>query len=225
MSNLILGNPMIHPPRLPKPMPTGDPEPLADHTHIYQAMMNGLDYNDLNAGGLFLEQVKARKVQLMRSRLPGLRIVDSFFEMCEFSGSQWETGFFRRVVFKDCRLLGTQMLEGIFEDVEFINCQAESLAMVSAKFKNCLFHKCVLKKATFDGADASRVIFNECDLISANFHLAKLKETDFRTSDIGGLQVGVTEMQGAIIAPHQTLQVVGLLGVTVKEIEDSDQET
>ena len=214
---------MVHPPKLPKPMPSGDPEPLTEHTHIFQSSLNGLDYNGLNAGGLFLEQVKARKLQLMRSKLPGLRIVDSAFEMCEFSGSQWETGFFRRVVFKDCRLLGTQMLEGIFEDVEFINCQAESLALVSAKFKNCRFHKCVLKKSTFDGADASKVIFSQCDLISANFHLAKLKETDFRTSDIGGLQVGVTEMQGAVIAPHQTLQVVGLLGVIVKEIEEPDQ--
>ena len=214
---------MVHPPRLPKPMPSGEPEPLAEHTHIFQSALTGLDYNELNAGGLFLEQVKARKLQLMRSKLPGLRIVDSVFEMCEFSGSQWETGFFRRVVFKDCRLLGTQMLEGIFEDVEFINWQAESLALVSAKFKNCRFHKCVLKKATIDGADASKVIFSQCDLISANFHLAKLKETDFRTSDIGGLQVGVTEMQGAVIAPHQTLQVVGLLGVIVKEIEEPDQ--
>lgn len=215
---------MIHPPRLPKPMPGGEPEPLAEHTHIFQSSLNGLDYNELYAAGLFLEQVKARKLQLMRSKLPGLRIVDSVFEMCEFSGSQWEMGFFRRVVFKDCRLLGTQMLEGIFEDVEFINCQSESLALVSAKFKNCRFHKCVLKKATFDGADASKVIFSQCDLISANFHLAKLKEADFRTSDIGGLQVGVTEMQGAVIAPHQTLQVVGLLGVIVKEIEEPDQE-
>jgi uncharacterized protein YjbI with pentapeptide repeats len=214
----------IHQPRLPKPMPSGDPEPLAEHTHIFQSTLSGQDYNNFTAGGLILEQVKARKVQLMRSKLPGLRIVDSVFEMCEFSGSEWETGFFRRVVFKDCRLLGMQMLEGIFEDVEFINCQAESMAMVSAKFKNCRFQKCILKKATFDGADASKVVFEQCDLTSANFHLAKLKETDFRTSDIGGLQIGVMEMQGAIIAPHQTLQVVGLLGVTVKEIEEPDLE-
>jgi len=214
----------IHPPRLPKPMPAGDPEPLVEHTQIYQSMLTGLDYNDLNAGGLILEQVKARKVQLMRAKLPGLRIVDSMLEMCEFSGSQMELGFFRRVVFKECRFLGTQILEGIFEDVEFIHCQAEGLALVSARFKNCRFYKCVLKKATFDGADASKVIYDQCDLTSANFHTAKLKEADFRTSDIGGLQVGVQEMQGAIIAPHQTLQVVGLLGVKVKEIDQPDDE-
>lgn len=215
---------MIHPPRLPKPMPAGEPEPLAEHTQIYQSVLTGLDYNGFTAGGLILEQVKARKVQLMRSKLPGLRIVDSILEMCEVSGSQWETGFFRRVVFKDCRLLGAQLLDAIFEDVEFINCQAESLAVVSAKFKNCRFQKCELTKAIFDSADASKVVFDRCNLTSANFHLAKLKDTDFRTSDIGGLQVGVTEMQGAIIAPHQALQVIGLLGVAVRDIDETGEE-
>jgi uncharacterized protein YjbI with pentapeptide repeats len=205
-------------------MPTGEPEPLADHTHIFQSTLTGLDYNNFNASGLILEQVKARKVQLMRSKLPGLRIVDSILDMCEVSGSQWETGFFRRVVFKDCRLLGAQMVDAIFEDVEFINCQADGLALVSAKFKNCRFQKCELKKSIFDGADVSKVVFDRCNLTSANFHLAKMKETDFRTSDIGGLQVGVTEMQGAIIATHQAQQVVGLLGVVVKDIEDPENE-
>lgn len=215
---------MIHPPRLPKPMPAGEPDALAEHTHIYQSTLTGLDYNDLSAGGLILEQVKARKLQLMRSILPGLRIVDSILEMSEFSGSRWEMGFFRRVVFKDCRLMGAQLLEGIFEDVEFLNCQAEAFSLVSAKFKNCRFYKCQLKKASFDGADVSKVIFDQCDLTQADFHLAKLVEADLRTCDIGGLRVGVQEMQGAIIAPHQTLQVVGLLGVTVKEIDHHDDD-
>lgn len=62
----------------------------------------------------------------------------------------------------------------------------------------------------------------DCDLTEANFHLAKLDETDFRTSIIDGLQVGVEEMHGAIIAPHQVLQVVGLLGVKVQDIDTSE---
>ncbi len=214
---------MIQPPRLPKPLPTDTPETLADHVHIFQAALNGLDYNNLHAHGLILEQVRARKVQMLRSNLPGMRVVDSVLETCEISGSEWEKAFIRRVTFQGCRLMGAQMLEGIFEDVEFINCQAESLGFVSAKFKNCRFSKCVLRKASFDGADVSKVVFNDCDLTEADFHLAKLKGTDFRTAEISGLKVGVEEMQGAIIAPFQALQVVGLLGVKVMEIEQPDE--
>jgi uncharacterized protein YjbI with pentapeptide repeats len=213
---------MIHPPRLPKPMPTDEPELLADHMQIFQSALNGLDYSDLHANGLILEQVRARKVQLLRSKLPGFRIVDSSMETCEFSGAEWEKAFFRRVVLQGCRMLGTQMPDGIFEDVEFVNCQAEGLMMVSAKFKNCRFSKCKLKRSSFDGADVSGVVFDDCDLSEANFHESKLVGTDFRTSIIGGLQVGVKEMQGAIIAPHQVLQVVGLLGVKVLDIEHPD---
>jgi len=209
---------MIHPPRLPKPMPTGEPEALADHVHIYQSTLTGLDYSSLLAAGVILEQVRARKVQFLRSKMPGFRAVDSILETSEFSGADWEKAFFRRVIFQGCRLLGTQMLDGIFEDVEFINCQAEGLLLVGTKFKNSRFSKCKLSKSSFDGADLNGMTFDDCDLQGANFHEAKLKGTDFRTSEIGGLQVGVMEMQGAIIAPHQVMQVVGLLGVKVKDI-------
>jgi uncharacterized protein YjbI with pentapeptide repeats len=181
--------------------------------------MAGLDYSDLLAGGVILEQVRARKVQFLRSKMPGFRAVDSILETCEFSGADWERAFFRRVVFQGCRLLGTQMLDGVFEDVEFINCQAEGLLQVGGKYKNVRFSKCKLKKASFDGADLSGVVFDDCDLREANFHEARLVDTDFRTSEIGGLQVGVKEMQGAVIAPYQVIQVVGLLGVKVKDIE------
>jgi uncharacterized protein YjbI with pentapeptide repeats len=213
---------LIHPPRLPKPMPTNDAEVLVDHIHIFQSTLTGLDYSGLEAGGIILEQVRARKVQFLRSKMHGFRAVDSIFETCEFSGGDWEKAFFRRVIFQGCRLLGPQMLEATFEDVEFINCLAEGILLVSTKFKNCRFSKCNLKKASFDEADLSGVIFDDCDLSEANFHEAKLAGTDFRTSVIGGLQVGVKEMQGAIIAPHQVLLVVGLLGVKVVDIEHPD---
>lgn len=213
---------MIHPPRLPKPMPTDEPERLEDHVHIFQSLLAGLDYSSLKANGVILEQVRGRKVQFLRSKMHGFRAVDSIFETCEFSGVDWEKAFFRRVVFQGCRLFGPQMLEATFEDVEFTNCQAEGILLVSTKFKNCRFSKCKLMKASFDGADLTGVIFDDCDLSEANFHEAKLAGTDFRTSMIGGLQVGVKEMQGAIIAPHQVLQVVGLLGVKVLDIEHPD---
>jgi uncharacterized protein YjbI with pentapeptide repeats len=216
---------LIHSPRLPKSLPVDTAGSIGDHVHIFQSALTGLEANNLQASGLILEQVKARKVQLLRSNLPGLRVVDSVFENCEISASEWEKAFFRRVVFKDCRLMGAQMLEGIFEDVEFINCQAESLTVVSARFKNCRFAKSVLRKSSFDGADASNVIFDNCDLSEANFHLARLTGADFRTSEINGLCVGVQEMQGAIIAPHQALQVVGLLGVEVKVIDQPEAES
>ncbi len=215
---------MIHPPRLPKPMPTDEPEPLADHAHVFQRALNSLDYNNLASRGLILEQIRARKVQLLRSNLPGLRVVDSLLETCEISGSEWETAFFRRVSFQGCRLMGTQMLEGLFEDVEFVNCQMEGLSAVSAKFKNCRFSKCILRKASFDGADLPGVAFSECDLTEADFHLAKMKGVDFRTAQIGGLRVGVEEMRGAIIAPHQALQVVGLLGVQIRDIDEPGEK-
>ncbi|MEN6408382.1 MAG: pentapeptide repeat-containing protein, partial [Anaerolineaceae bacterium] len=59
-----------------------------------------------------------------------------------------------------------------------------------------------------------------CDLTGADFCNAKLKGADFRTALLNGLRVGAQDFAGAIIAPEQALQVVGLLGVEVKEPDD-----
>jgi uncharacterized protein YjbI with pentapeptide repeats len=104
--------------------------------------------------------------------------------------------------------------------LRFNDCNAEGANFVTAIFKAARFEKCVLRGSTFEGADLTGVVFHDCDLSGADLRNAKLKDTDFRSSVIDGLKTGVKELQGAIIAPLQAIQVVSLLGILVKENDE-----
>lgn len=41
-------------------------------------------------------------------------------------------------------------------------------------------------------------------------------DTDLRGSQLEGLRVGISELQGAIIAPSQAVHLASLLGIVVK---------
>ena len=80
------------------------------------------------------------------------------------------------------------------------------------------FEKCNLREASFEGADLSGVVFADCDLTLASFQGAKLNGTDFRTAQIDSIRIDGKALSGAIIAPLQAIQLIGLLGVQIKEL-------
>jgi uncharacterized protein YjbI with pentapeptide repeats len=78
----------------------------------------------------------------------------------------------------------------------------------------------VLREASFDGSDLSGVVFRDCDLSQVDLRNTKLKRADLRGSTISGVQVGIKELQGAIVTASQAIQLAGLLGVTVQEQDE-----
>lgn len=210
----------LRPPRLPKHLPLTT-LPGLDSQEIYaQIAVSQADYSSAAVDRVVFEQVTLRSVLFLQTRLGHVRIQDSRLEKCDFSGVTCENARIHRVEWNGCRLLGSNLLDGIFEDALFHECSAEKVVFAWASFKRTRFEGCNLQGAVFTGADLSGVIFEHCDLTGADFCNAKLKGTDFRTALLNGLRVGAQDFAGAIIAPEQALQVVGLLGVEVKEPDD-----
>jgi uncharacterized protein YjbI with pentapeptide repeats len=203
-------------PQIPKHLP---PAALMaeDYAQETQLLFTHDNLTDSKVTNLLLEQVICRQVIFLQARWTGLRVFDSRLERCDLSGAAWEKARFRRVEVLGCRLLGVDLLDSSFEDVLFRDCNGEGALFGSANFKAARFENCNLRETSFEGADLTGVVFHQCDLTHANFRGAKLTEADLRTATIDGLQAGITELKGAIIAPLQAIQVVGLLGITVKE--------
>jgi uncharacterized protein YjbI with pentapeptide repeats len=104
--------------------------------------------------------------------------------------------------------------------VRFSECILEGAIFSMADLKAVRFEKCSLRGALFDGANLGGVVFARGDLSGADLRGAKLVRTDFSQATIDGMKAGPADMQGALIATEQAVQVVGLLGVIVKK-EDS----
>ena len=183
--------------------------------------ISGSDLSRQVAAALLFEKAALRHVNLARTRLTGLRAVDARFDACDMSGADWDKARFRRVVWSGCRLWGAALLDGYFDDVLFENCGAEKAVFASGKFKSVRFEKCDLRGASFQEADLSGVVFHQCDLSQADLRGTRLKDTDLRGSVIDGVQVSVKELQGAMIEPAQAIVVAGLLGLIVRERDES----
>jgi uncharacterized protein YjbI with pentapeptide repeats len=221
----------IQPPRLPREKLSRldlavrlfTASPIDDDNEFSLGLCAGDDLTGLEAVNLFFEQVHFRNVALSRSRLPAVRITDSRFDRCDAVGASWEGATLRRVVFSCCRLVGANWMDSVFEDVLFTDCTLEGANLASITCKAVRFENCILKEVAFEGAGLPKVAFHHCDLTHSDLRLTRLAGTDFRTANISAIQAGVKDLQGAIIHPSQAVQVVGLMGITVKEIDEAGE--
>ncbi len=211
----------IQAPHLPKDMERTQMDSITEQSEVTQILLANCDFSDMlgtNKPGVLFEQVHCWHGVFLQARLPGMRLFDCLLERCDFSAVDWEKARLRRVEFLGCRLLGTNLSGAVFDDVAFNGCTADGAYFGQVVFKRARFERCRLHGATFEGADLSGVVFHECDLAHADLRGAKLVDTDFSTSKIDGISVGANDLQGAMIGPHQAVQIVGLLGVTIKPL-------
>jgi uncharacterized protein YjbI with pentapeptide repeats len=220
--NLIMKNKTksgLRPPQLPRPMPTREVINLENSAEYAACQIVGSDFSKQTASGLLFDQVSLQRTIFQQSRLDRLRLFDVRASASDFSGAGWEKARLRQVEFSDCRLIGIQLLEAQLEHVRFKECNLEGAIFASAVFKNARFENCNLRGVFFEQADLNGVVFRDCDLAQANLSGAKLQDADFRGSILNGMRVGADGFRGAVIDSSQAVQVVGLLGVVIRELE------
>lgn len=209
--------PLLKPPQLPKPLPLQTLTALENGAEYSAGAFSGCDLSNQVAADLLFDQVSLQRLIFQCTRLHRPRFYDVRAGGCDFSGADWEKARFRRVEFNGCRLLGVQLLEAQFEQVLFKECNLEGAIFISSTFKMARFENCNLRGASFEQADLSGVIFRRCDLAQANLAAAKLPGADFCGSALGGVIMRPEDIKGVIIEPAQAIQVVGLLGVVIRE--------
>ncbi len=209
----------IKKPQLPKHLPVKADLILADYGQFLGFCEINEDWSGQKAANVYFEQINLKQIILQQIRLEKLTANDAVFDRCDFSGALCEKGHFRRIEFKNCRLMGASLMEGVFEDILFAECNGEGANFFNAFFRRVKFYHVNLSGASFEGADLRGVEFIHCDLTRALFLNANLGGTDFRSSTIEEMQVGFTELRGAIFAPYQAVQMAGLLGIIIRENE------
>ena len=189
---------------------------LADQSGYTQQALLDCNFSQQSADDLLFEYVSCKRVSFNNSSLTLAQLFDVRLDGCDLAGAQWEKAHLRRVELSGCRLVGLRLSDSSLEDVQIIKCNAELARFWACSFKAARFDHCVLREASFDGSDLLGVIFRDCDLSQADLRNTKLKGADLRGSTIAGVQVGIKELQGAIVTSSQAIQLAGLLGVTVQ---------
>ncbi len=199
-------------------------ERLDPETGLADMRIANCDLSGQKADRLVIERTTFQRVLFNQTQLTYSRDVDVQFEVCDLSGSNWEKAHFQRVVFTGCKIFNAQFLEAIVEQVIFKECTGHRSVFALSKLKKTRFEKCDLKEASFVEADLRKTVFQECDLTKADLRGAKLAGADFRSSTIDRLQANPADLAGILIEPTQAIQVVGMLGIKVLSIGESEEE-
>ena len=205
-------------PRLPKLTSiAGDEVALHDFDEFADSLLDRPDFTNQQAAHITLTGVYCKHGRWSNSRLHGVRCQDTRFEGCDLANATWEQIIARRVEFVACQLLGWNALEAHLQNVRFQACNGQFASFRFARFKQVRFEQCDLRHADFQRADLSGVVFYKCDLSHAQLSGAILKGTDFRSSTIDDMRVGIQELPGAIVDHMQAAYIAGLLGLVIKD--------
>jgi uncharacterized protein YjbI with pentapeptide repeats len=211
----------IAPPQLPAQLAeVSQLDTFADQAGYTQQALLDCDFSQQSADDLLFEYISCKRVSFNHTSLTLAQLFDVRLEGCDLAGAEWEKAHLRRVEFSGCRLVGLRLSDSSLEDMQIVKCNADLARFWSCSFKAVRFDHCVLREASFDGSDLSGVVFRDCDLSQADLRNTKLKRADLRGSTISGVQVGIKELQGAIVTSSQAILLAGLLGVTVQEESD-----
>ena len=209
-------------PRLPEQLPGLSVTTISEDAEFCRALIADGDLSNQSAQSVAFDQVGLQRVLFSQSRLPGIRLTDVHIEFCDLSGATWDKARWRRVRIDGSRLIGLQLreLQGI--DVQMHECSLEGAIITASLLKSARFVKCNLRRALLEANDLCGATFRGCDLTDVDFTGSKMKGADLRGSNLEGIRVSSAQLQGIIIDPLQALSIVGLLGITVKDIgEDS----
>lgn len=147
---------------------------------------------------------------------------DCAFIGCDLSNALLQGAFFARSRFVGCKLEGAQLTGALLRSTRLLDCMCRYANMGEVALEGALLQGCDLREAFLNEVQfRKRTRLERCDLTHADLFRTSLKGMDLSTCNIAGLLVSDTrqELIGAIIGAEQAVDVVGLLGVRVKDFE------
>ncbi|MEH2362839.1 pentapeptide repeat-containing protein [Nostoc sp.] len=164
----------------------------------------------------YFDNVKSINTYFKKLTLQDVRIAKS-----DFANTEWEEGSLNRVEFINCRLLGFQAIKSRFKNVIFKGCQGQLSQFNSSKFEYAIFDNCILEDSTFIESSLINVKFINCQMNNVILTDAKFKNTDFRGSNIEGLQININQLQGAVLDVFQAAYILQrYANVIVKAVDE-----
>ncbi|MFN6468692.1 MAG: pentapeptide repeat-containing protein [Nostoc sp. SerVER01] len=184
------------------------------NVHLSNCQLEGARGVDFQCA--YFDNVKTINTYFKKLSLQDIRISRS-----DFANTEWEESSLNRVEFINCRLLGLKAIKSRLRNVIFKGCQGQFSQFNFSKFDNVIFENCILEDSTFLEASLTNVKFINCQMNNVILTDAKFKDTDFRGSNIEGLQINLSQLKGAILDPFQAIYILQrYANVIVKAVDE-----
>ena len=187
-----------------------------------------------------ITRIKTQKEQCERADFYRMDLRESVLETCGFHKCCFEKASFIDVEFRGCDFSNSNFQGAYFERCRFIACKCIGADMVGAMVKHTVFEECNLQYANLNTAKLTGVLWKTVDFTDASMAEAKLAKfyteaskfirNDFSKTMLAGIDFSGNvliaptlssppiELKGILIDMLQAPDLVGLLGVKVKEL-------
>lgn len=188
--------------------------PAIAMTGFHGLELTGLDAQDATFNQIVFRDCIFDGVDFSRSGF-----TDVVFEGCRFLSCSMEACWLNRVDFRSCSAPGISFAKGRFTGVAMEDAQVRYANFSEVNIKGLRVRSCSLAESAWRATRLSGASFDRCDLSRAEFARTPLAGIDFSSCDIAGIIVSsdFRELRGCIIAPEQAAELIGLLGVRIRE--------
>lgn len=179
----------------------------------------GLELADVAADGTVFENVAFRSCTFERVNLSNCTFTDVLFSGCRFVRCDLGRSWLNRVDFRSCSAPGLSFLKGRLTGVSLVDSQLAYADLSETTVDQLVASETKLSEASFHATKLRHLALDRCDLSRATFFRTSLSGVDLSTCDISGLRVSsdLRELRGAVIDPDQAAELMGLLGIKIKE--------
>lgn len=190
---------------------------LKDEEEIENITIENKKEEKITCKDITIRKAIINKVEIIESNLEKNTFMDIEFNHCNFSNTSFENSTFIRCEFNNCKLTGCNFIESRIDHVSFIETNMDYSNLSMARMENVLFENTGLRNSSFEENRIKNILLKQADLTQTQFFKTSLKEIDFSDSIIEGIIVSISDIKGAIINPLQALDLIGLMGIKIKE--------
>ena len=174
------------------------------------------------------ENIKLDKnVEIKRCKFDGIifdevnikfgTLEDVEFINCDLSNLTFIDTHIFRVHFKNCKLFGTNFIDTTLDNVIIEDSMCSMSNFTGVKIHNSKISDSNFKSSNIENSELKNIIIDRVNFNDSSFIKTPLKDIDLSNSNIEEINIDLNCIKGAIISLEQTMDLIGLLGVKVKE--------
>lgn len=202
-------------------------EPILDN-------LKSLKYSDINKKEILKDYIfnnenieLDKNVEIKRCKFDGIifdevsikfgTLEDVEFINCDLSNLTLIDTHIFRVSFKNCKLFGTNFIDTTLDNIVIEDCMCSMVNFTGVKIHNSKICDSNFKSSNIETSELKNIIIDRVNFSNSSFIKTPLKDIDLSNSNIEEINIDLNCIKGSIISLEQTMDLIGLLGVKVKE--------
>ena len=139
------------------------------------------------------------------------------FINCDLSNLSFIDTHIFRVSFKNCKLFGINFIDTTLDNIIIEDSMCSMANLTGVKINNSKISDSNFKSSSINNSELKNLILDRVNFSNSDFINTKLKDIDLSSCNIEEINIDLNCIKDAIISLEQTMDLIGLLGVKIKE--------